>query len=368
MSGRAAVARLPRELHPLAWWGWAVGLAAAASTTSNPYLQLLLVAVACVVVVARRTDHPWARVFHLYLAVGALIVVLRVLFRLLVGGAYGTRVLVDLPEIPLPDAVLGIQLLGPVTQEALLGGLYDGLRLATIVICVGAANALANPKRLMASMPAALYEVGTALVVAVNVMPQLAQSVRRVRAAQRLRPSPAGRARRWTSIRRVLVPVLEDALDRSLALAAGMDTRGYGRSGTATRAQRLRTGALMLGGMVGIGVGVYGVLDLTAPRWLALPMLALGVALAVAGMVASGRRVGRTRYRPAPWRWPEVVVVATGVAVLAAFLVLRGTEPRVLEPDLLAAPVVSVAALAASLLGLVALLAPPPPGPDGGAR
>jgi energy-coupling factor transport system permease protein len=97
-------------------------------------------------------------------------------------------------------------------------------------------------------------------------------------------------------------------------------------------------------------------------------MLALGVTLAVAGMVASGRRVGRTRYRPAPWRWPEVVVVATGVAVLAAFLVLRGTEPLVLEPDLLAAPVVSVAALAAALLGLVALLAPPPPGADGGAR
>jgi energy-coupling factor transport system permease protein len=29
------------------------------------------------------------------------------------------------------------------------------------------------------------------------------------------------------------VPVLEDALERSLALAAGMDTRGYGRSGGA---------------------------------------------------------------------------------------------------------------------------------------
>ena len=55
------------------------------------------------------------------------------------------------------------------------------------MICVGAANSLANPKRLLRSMPAALYEVGTALVVAITILPQLADSLRRVRAAQRLR-------------------------------------------------------------------------------------------------------------------------------------------------------------------------------------
>ena len=80
-----------------------------------------------------------------------------------------------------------MRLLGPVTREAVLAGLYDGLRLGTIVICVGAANALANPKRLLRSVPAALHEVGTALVVAVTVLPQLADSARRVRAAQALR-------------------------------------------------------------------------------------------------------------------------------------------------------------------------------------
>ena len=86
-----------------------------------------------------------------------------------------------------PDWVAGVQLLGPVTVESLLAGLYDGLRLATIIICVGAANSLANPKRLLKSVPPALYEIGTALVVAVTIFPQLADSVRRVRAAQSLR-------------------------------------------------------------------------------------------------------------------------------------------------------------------------------------
>ena len=43
--------RLPRALHPGAWWLWALGMAAAASRTTNPLLLgLLLAVVACVVV------------------------------------------------------------------------------------------------------------------------------------------------------------------------------------------------------------------------------------------------------------------------------------------------------------------------------
>ena len=156
---------------------------------------------------------------------------LRVVFRIVFGGQEIGHVLLDLPEVPLPDWAAGVRLLGPVTSEALLAGLYDGLRLAAIILCVGAANSLANPKRLLASVPPALYEIGTALVVAVTIFPQLADSARRVRAAQALRGGATSGVGR---LRRFLVPVLEDALERSLALAAGMDTRGYGRSGGAS--------------------------------------------------------------------------------------------------------------------------------------
>jgi energy-coupling factor transport system permease protein len=221
---RLALARLPRDLHPVAWWCWSLGLAVAASQTTNPWLLLLLIGVACLVVAARRSAQPWANAFRLYLWLGLVIVSIRVAFRILLGGGDAGRVLLGLPQIPLPHWALGLRLLGPVTQEALLAGLYDGLRLAAIVICIGAANALANPKRLLRSVPPALYEIGSALVVAVTVLPQLVESARRVRAAQALRGGETGRVRR---LRRLLVPVLEDALERSLALAAGMDTRGY---------------------------------------------------------------------------------------------------------------------------------------------
>ena len=349
--------RLPRDLHPVAWWVWAIGLAAAASLTTNPLTLLLLIAVATLVVTTRRSDQPWARSFRLYVWVGVVIVVIRVLFRILFGHDGGT-VLVDLPEIPLPDWVAGVRLLGPLTLESLLGGLYDGLRLATIVICIGAANALANPKRLLRSVPPALYEIGTALVVAVTVLPQFADSVRRVRAAQALRAGQTGRVGR---LRRMLVPVLEDALERSLALAAGMDARGYGRGAGLTPAQRRRTGALMLIGLCGICVGVYAVLDRTAPRYLALPMLALGVVAAVAGLASAGRQVERTRYRPDRWQAPELVVVGSGLVVGVVGWYVAGSQTLIAYPSLDAVPQVSVAVLLAAAVGLGGGLASPPP-------
>ena len=38
--------RPARDLHPGAWWLWAMGLAAAATVTTNPFLLLLIVGVA----------------------------------------------------------------------------------------------------------------------------------------------------------------------------------------------------------------------------------------------------------------------------------------------------------------------------------
>ena len=169
--------RLPRALHPVAWWVWAIALATAASRTTNPLLLGLIIVVAAFVVSERRSDAPWARGFRGYLLAGLLIVVLRVVYRILFGGDYGDHVLVTLPEIPLPDWAVGVTLGGIITLESVLAAAYDGLRLATLIICIGAANVLADPRRLLRSVPSALYEMGATLVVAVSVAPQLAESV-----------------------------------------------------------------------------------------------------------------------------------------------------------------------------------------------
>ena len=353
------VMRLPRALHPGAWWLWALGMAAAASRTTNPILLLLIVAVVAFVVSARRTDAPWARGFRAYLYLGLLVIAIRVVFRVLLDAQHGSHVLFTLPEVPLPDAVAGIRLGGPVSSEGVLAAVYDGLRLATLLLCVGAANTLANPKRLLQSMPAALHEVGVAVTVALSVAPQLIESGRRVRQARRLRGEPG---RRFHIVREVALPVMTDALDRSLLLAAAMDSRGYGRVVRRGRSTVAMTGALLLGGLVAIAIGSYGLLDSTAPRYLGLPMLLGGVAIGWAGVTISGRRVDRSRYRPDPWWIEEWAVSAVGVVVAAVMVAVSTVDPLVLHPSLqpLRWPELPSLPAAAVLLGVLpAWIAPP---------
>lgn len=363
--------RSPRAVHPGAWWVWALLLAGAASATTNPLLLLLLLAVTTFVVLCRRGDGPWARSFRLYLVLGAFVVGLRLFYRVVFGGGDGGAVVLALPEITLPGAVSGVRLLGDVTSDALVHGLQDGLRLATLIVCVGAANALANPRRLLAAVPPALYELGAVLTVAVTVFAQLADSLLRVRRARALRPAPTGRGvrHRHRVVRTLVVPVLTDALDRSLLLAASMDARGYGRH-TGTRRQRGLTAVLLLVALVLIGFAGYAVLAralpvLGPPRtgidtgWL---VLAAGVGVAAIGFVHAGRGVRRTRYRPDPWRGAEWATVTAGlVCYLAVQVVLRGPEAGVLVPGARDWPtLVPLLVLAVAAAALPAVLTPPP--------
>lgn len=352
---------LPRSLHPLAWWLWALGLAVVASRTTNPVLLATILAVVCWVVLARRSDAPWANAFKLYVIGGLVVVGIRLLFRVIFAGDQGTVVLLPLPSVPLPDWVAGINLFGNVTAESLLNGLYDGLRLATMLICLGAANALANPRRLLRSMPPALHEVSTAVVVALSVFPQLAESVARVSRARRLRPGSDERGLR--GLRMVVVPVLEDALDRSLVLAASMDSRGYGRVAGRSRAMTRVTGGLLVTGLAGLCVGAYAVLDGTAPRLLAAPMLAAGAVVGILGVWLSGRGVQRSSYRPDQWRLAELGVVASGVAAALLMTLTSRVDPANLNPSLdpLSWPQVGLLPMAAILVGLLPALATPLP-------
>ncbi|MDX3643466.1 CbiQ family ECF transporter T component [Streptomyces sp. MB09-02B] len=305
-------------MHPLAWWFWALGLGTAASRTTNPLLLALLIAVAGYVVATHRTDAPWARSYTAFVKLGLVVLGVRLGFAVVLGSPVpGTHTLFTLPEVPLPAWAQGIRLGGRVTAEGALFALYDGLRLATLLICVGAANALANPARLLKSLPGALYEAGVAVVVAMTFAPHLVADVQRLRAARRLRGRPDRGVR---GLLHVGLPVLEGALERSVALAAAMDSRGYGRTAEVPARVRRTTAALTLGGLLGVCAGTYGVLTAEGGGY-GLPVLLAGVVAALAGLRLGGRRSPRTRYRPDPWGVRAWLVAGSGVAVAALLIV-----------------------------------------------
>jgi len=365
-SVRAAIpasGRLPRVLHPVAWWVWALALGVAASRTTNPLLLLLILAVLGLVVALRRGDAPWARGYRFYLGMALAVIVIRVVFRMVFesGVAPGDHILFWLPRIRTPAWYAGIQIGGPVSLEAVLSAALDGARLACLLCCIGAANTLANPKRALRVLPGALYELGVAVTVALSVAPQLVDSVQRVRRARRLR---GGGQRGMRALRAVAIPVLHDALERSLLLAAAMDSRGYGRTGTATRGSRRLTAALLLAGMAGLCVGAYGLLDAGMPAALSAGGFAVGSVACVGGLALGGRRVSRTHYRPDPWHWPEWMVTACGLVSAVGLCVTAGYNPAVLNPSVYplhwpSLPLIPAAAILAA--GLAAVVAPPPP-------
>lgn len=357
-TGPRRGARGAAAVHPGAWWLWALGLGTAATRTTNPLLLALLVAVSGYVVATHRSPAPWARSYTAFAKLAVAVLVVRLFFATALGSPIpGTHILFTLPEVPLPHWAQGIRLGGRVTAEALLFAAYDGLKLATLLICVGAANALAAPSRLLKSLPGALYEVGVAVVVALTFAPHLVADVRRLRAARRLRGRPD---RGLRGLLQVGLPVLEGALERSVALAAAMEARGYGRTAAVAPPVRRTTTALTLGGLLGVCAGTYGLLTAEGGTY-GLPVLLLGVAAALAGLRLGGRRSPRTRYRPDPWGVRAWLVAGSGAAVAALLAVAAARDPAALHPGVvpLVAPALPVGPAAAVLLALLPAFAVP---------
>ena len=332
--------RLPRTLHPGAWWLWALGLATAASRTTNPLLLALIVVVAGVVVATRRGDAPWAFAFRYYLWAGLFVVVPGWSSGSSSAAGTASVILVTLPEVPLPEWAAGIRLFGPVTAEQVLGGLYDGLRLATMLICLGAANALANPKRLLQGRAGRAVRgrhggrggaVGRAAAGGERAAGARGPAGCAAAGSAGCGRCAASRCRcwrtRWTG---------------RCALAAAMDSRGYGRrAGVVPPRCRRRWSSPACSASASGCTGCS-----TRPRraYLGLPMLVLGLVLAGVGLPAAGRRVRRSVYRPDRWRAAESLVAASGLAAAGGADPHQPGRPADLYPSLSPADLAGAAA------------------------
>jgi energy-coupling factor transporter ATP-binding protein EcfA2 len=166
--------------------------------------------------------HRWVPLrAALWFALG--FVALRVAYRVAFGGASGSgAVLWSIDSIALPAPFSGVRVLGTVTLGGLWATVLAALPLAAVIVGFGLLNSLVDARRLLTRTRRLTHGrvALTAAAIALATYPALLESTRRVRLARRLR--------RERSLRSLLIPVFELALERSVALATAMDTRGFG--------------------------------------------------------------------------------------------------------------------------------------------
>jgi energy-coupling factor transport system permease protein len=298
---------------PLSWWLLAIAMAIAAGVSQNALTQVLVCLLALITILLFREDAPWSRSVRFYLFLAGFVVVARVLFRIV----FNIQNPEESTALALPGLSINlgfgptVELFGAVSHEALLGGATDGLRLAAIILSIGMASSLANPRTLLKSTPSALYEIASAISVAINLAPQMISSLQRVRKARSLR----GRSKGLGSMAGTVIPVLEDAIDSSLALAASMDSRGFGRRGDLSKSQVLGARLSSLVAVALLAIGSFTLL-IGQTELIGGVLIAFGLLASLVTVRINSKAQIRTRFESATFGVFDIFLVVISCALL----------------------------------------------------
>ncbi|MFM1984119.1 MAG: hypothetical protein RL723_554 [Actinomycetota bacterium] len=241
--------------HPASWWIFGIAMASAAALSRD----LIILGSLCfisIVILALKKERTQAAspTLKFYLLVSVAVIISRVIFRIVfnLSDPRQDEIALFLPKVEI-NLGFGdpVELLGDISSNSLSAAFLDGIRLAAIILGIGISVTFANPRKLLRSTPAVLYEIATSVAIAINLAPQMIKSTQRIRAAQKLR----GRSKRIGLLVGTLIPVLEDALDKSQLLAASMSSRGFGRQSNSSK--RVLTGVLSLLAVLFFSIGTY---------------------------------------------------------------------------------------------------------------
>jgi energy-coupling factor transport system permease protein len=218
-----------KSLHPLTWWLWSIALIVTVIRADSALFAAIVIAVAALIVRRWAGNFPWSKSFWFSLRLGIFILTIRAISGVLIGVPIPGNKIFELPILPLPDWMAGIRIGGVITQERLTSSLHEGLIIVAVIALFGAAVSLTSPHKMLRVLPVVVYEFGVAIVIATSSLPQLVASYSRIKRARILRGDEKPK------FKSIALPLLEEALAKSLDLAATMDSRGYGVSRVRSR-------------------------------------------------------------------------------------------------------------------------------------
>ena len=303
--------RFGNPLHPVTWWILAL-IAVAIAVISNSLTPLLITGGASLASVIL-LEKTWAKSIRLYAAMATVVFFTRLVFRILFNfGAANQDIAL---ELPLLEIDLGfsqpVHLLGPLSYTAINAAVVDGLRLAVIILAIGVACILAKPSQLLKYTPAAIYELATAVTIAINLAPQLSASIQRAKRAAALR----GRSDGLGMMRSLIIPVLEDAIESSMHLAASMSTRGFGRTGQNSLAARRWLRAFSLTAIALTIIATYLILTMGLFNGASIATLILSLISSVVALRISSGQTIRTTLNRRKLGALDVVLILSGLAI-----------------------------------------------------
>ena len=251
--------------HPLMWWVWAVIISAFVLITNETLVSWAAILAAFFLVSRFQMQSYWYASFRWAVRFALFAFAFRMVIGFLIGVPMPGRVIFEIPQIQLPDFLVGIRVGGPVTMQRLESAFSEASLLVAMILIFATANSLSNPHALLRVLPKRFYGIGLAGVIATSVAPQTARSINRVRNAKRLRGQATGKLTSWRGIG---MPVIEDALERSIDLAASLESRGYGLIAKPTR---YRPESWRISDLLALSGPIYALIALfispPAPAW-----------------------------------------------------------------------------------------------------
>ena len=112
-----------------------------------------------------------------------------------------------------------------------------------------------------------------------------------------------------------VIPVLEDAIDSSLSLAASMDSRGFGRRGDLSKSLVLGARLSSLLAVAFLAIGSFALL-VGQTQTLGWVLIALGIGASFATIRINSKSQIRTRFEPVKLQFFDALILALSLALL----------------------------------------------------
>ena len=267
------------ELNELTWAAWLGAGLIMVLLISNPLYIGLMLCCALVVYVSQRTAGH--RMIDVLLVGGTVVALMTVPLNLLTGTTGATR-LVELPSLTLPGWLASVTFGGIVTAESLVYTLTHVAAIVAIVALVCSFNVSVDHFKLLKHTPPGLAQLGVIVTISLLLVPETLRRVVTLRESRIVRGYRFGVG----SLPGLLLPLLADALERSVQRAESLDARGFGSLSAPSRPMETLAAVVSL-----VVAATSCFLYYYYPAWHVAA--AAGVVLGVFGMLGVGWRQTR---------------------------------------------------------------------------